>query len=151
MESIRDFLGQKRIAMIGVSQHPKEFSRVLFRELCERGYDVVPVNPAAREVEGRPCFTRVQDIDPPIDGALLMTSPGVTDAIVRDCVEAGVKRVWMYRASGKGAVSPEAVNFCLAHGITVIAGECPLMFLPNGSWIHGMHGLIRKIVWTYPK
>jgi predicted CoA-binding protein len=150
MESIRDFLGQKRIAMIGVSQQPKEFSRVLFRELCERGYDVVPVNPGAREIEGRPCFARVQDIGAPVDGALIMTSPDVRDGVVRDCVAIGIKRVWMYRASGRGAVSPGAVRFCEANGVAVIAGECPLMFLPNGAWIHGMHALIRRVLWTYP-
>jgi hypothetical protein len=25
-----------------------------------------------------------------------------------------------------------------------------MMFLPHGAWIHGVHALIRRIVWTYP-
>jgi hypothetical protein len=150
MKAIQDFLGQKRIAVIGVSHEPKEFSRILFRELSGRGYDVVPVNPAAREIEGRRCFARVQDIDAPVDGALLMTSPAVTEAIVRDCAEAGIRRVWMYRGAGKGAVSRDAIRFCESTGISVIDGECPFMFLKDAGWVHKTHGVIRRIVWTYP-
>jgi len=53
METIEDFLAQKRIAMAGISRDPASFSVKLFEELCRRGYDVVPVNPNAAEVQGR--------------------------------------------------------------------------------------------------
>ena len=102
-ERVDDFLGQKRLALVGVSRNGKDFTRVLFREFCQRGYDMVPVNPSLSEVEGRACYGRVQDVTPPVDGALLMTSPAVTEQVVRDCAEAGVGRVWMYRAAGQGA------------------------------------------------
>jgi predicted CoA-binding protein len=85
-----------------------------------------------------------------VDSALLMTSPAGTDAVMKDCLEAGIKRVWMYRAGGKGAVSQDAVQFCESHKIEVIPGECPLMFLP-GSWFHGFHGWVRKITGHYPR
>ena len=71
LESIEDFLAQKRIAMIGVSRNPKDFSAALFDELRKHGYDMVPVNPKAAEVLGQTCFARVQDIQPPVDAALL--------------------------------------------------------------------------------
>jgi predicted CoA-binding protein len=151
MHTIDDFLAQKRIAMVGISrQEQGNFSLMLFRELQQRGYDVVPVNPQMKQVEGRHCFARVQGIEPPVDGALLMTSPEATETVVRDCAEAGIKRVWMYRASGKGAVSEKAVKFCVEHGITVVAGECPYMFLPGGM-LHHIHGFMRKVTGRYPK
>jgi hypothetical protein len=37
LETIEDFLAQKRVAMIGVSRNPKDFSAVLFEELRKRG------------------------------------------------------------------------------------------------------------------
>ena len=98
--------------MVGLSRQPKDLSVMLFEELCRRGYDVVPVNPGAAEVMGRPCFARVQDIKPPVDGVLLMTSPTATEAVVGDSAEAGIRRVWMYSAGSQGAVSPKAVEFC---------------------------------------
>lgn len=151
MEQIREFLGQERLAIVGVSQHPADFSRTLFREFQKRGYDVVPVNPAIRDIEGKPCYASVREIRPPVSTVLLMTSPAVTETVVRDCADAGVERVWMYRAGGTGAVSREAVGFCESKGIAVIPGECPFMFLPGGAWYHRMHGWVKKIAGSYPQ
>ena len=151
LETIEDFLAQKRIAMIGASRNPKDFSATLFDELRKQGYEIVPVNPRATAVMGERCFPRIQDVQPPVDTALLMTSAYVTDAVVKDCAEAGIRRIWMYRAGGKGAVSPAAVAFCQEHGIQVIPGQCPFMFLPQAGGIHKFHGFIRKITGSYPK
>jgi uncharacterized protein len=150
LETIQDFLAQKRIAMVGVSRKPNEFSGMLFEELRKRGYDMVPVNPATSEVLGQTCYACLQDVQPAADAAILMTSPVVTERIVRDCVEAGIRRVWMYRAGGQGAVSPAAVEFCRAHKIQVVPGECPFMFLPNAGF-HAVHTVIRKMTFRYPK
>jgi predicted CoA-binding protein len=151
LNTVTDFLNQKRIAVVGVSHRREDFSRTLFHELQHRGYEVVPVNPEFTEMEGQRCFAHVQDIAPPVDGALLMTSPRVTDQVVQDCAAAGVKRVWMYRATGKGAVSSDALKFCESQGISVVPGECPLMFLHGGAWVHRAHGFVRKIVGHWPK
>jgi predicted CoA-binding protein len=150
LETINDFLAQKRIAMVGISRNPRDFSMMLFKELVKRGYDVIPVNPRMAEVEGRRCFARLQQIQPAVDGALLMTSPGVTETVVKDCAEAGIKRVWMYRAGGTGAVSMQAIAFCQEHGIQVVPGECPYMFLPHAG-LHRVHGFIRRISRSYPR
>jgi len=151
LETIEDFLAQKRIAIIGISRDPKELSRLLFEELCHRGYDVVPVNPNTTEVLGQPCFARVQDIQPPVDAALLMTTPEVTEAVVSDCAAAGIGRVWMYRAGGQGAVSQKALDFCQEHGIQVVPGQCPFMFLPGAGGVHKFHGFIRRLFGKYPR
>lgn len=150
LETINDFLAQRRIAMVGISRNPTDFSVMLFKELISRGYDVVPVNPRMPEAQGRRCFARVQDIQPAVDGALLMTSPGVTEAVVDDCAAAGVKRIWMYRAGGTGAVSDKAIAFCRERGIAVVPGECPFMFLPH-TGLHRVHGFIRWISGSYPR
>src|SRR5208282_3588060 len=109
LDTIEDFLAQKRIAVVGISRDPASFSASLFKELCRRGYDVVPVNPNAMFVQGRPCFARVQDIQPPVDAALLLTAAEATETVVHDCDEANIRRVWMYRAAGQGAVNQQAI------------------------------------------
>ena len=103
------------------------------------------------ELMGRRCFARVQDVHPAASAALLMTSPEVTESVVKDCAEAGIRRVWMYRAGGKGAVSSEAVQFCHERGIQVIPGQCPFMFWRDASAAHRIHGFIRKITGRYPR
>ncbi|HKH99231.1 MAG TPA: CoA-binding protein [Candidatus Sulfotelmatobacter sp.] len=151
LEVIEDFLAQKRIALVGISREPKDFSVMLFEELCRRGYDVIPVNPYVPEVLGRRCYRDVQEIQPPVDAALLMTSPAVTETVVVDCAEAGIRRVWMYRAGGKGgAVSAKAVEFCRDHGMQVVPGECPYMFLPAAG-LHRIHTFFRKLTGHYPR
>ena len=147
---IDHFLSHRRIALVGVSRNPQDFSRAMFRELTGRGYDVVPVNPLTEDVEGKPCFQRVQAIDPRVEAALLVTSPSETEMVVRDCAEAGIREVWMHKGGGQGAVSQVAVAFCREHGIRVVEGHCPFMFLPNTQWLHRAHGFVLKLVGGYP-
>jgi hypothetical protein len=99
----------------------KGFQRFVFQELRQRGYDVVPINPHASDILGQRGFARVQDIRPPVDTVLLVTSPALTETVLEDCAEAGIRRVWMYRAGGDGAVSAQAVEFCKTKGIAVVA------------------------------
>jgi len=151
LETIEEFLAQKRIAMIGVSRNPKDFSAVLFEEFRNRGYEMVAVNPNTSEVLGQRCFARILDVQPPVDTALLMTASKITDEVVSGCAQAGIRRIWMYRAGGTGAVSLSAMSFCQEHGIQVIPGQCPFMFLPDSGGIHKFHGFFRKITGRYPK
>ena len=141
-----DFLGQRRIALVGVSRNPRDLSRSLFRELRSRGYDVVPVHPSLDSVDGVPCARRLQDVRPPVGGALLMTPPAATDHVVRDCLEAGVGRVWMHRGAGRGAVSVTAVAYCRDHGMAVVEGACPFMFLPGAGFVHRTHGFFARLL-----
>jgi predicted CoA-binding protein len=150
MATIRDFLAQKRIAIVGVSHDPKDFSRGLLRTLRARGYDAVAVNPGLESADDAPCYAHLTDITPPVHAALVMTSPAVTDEIVLECAKLHIPRVWMFRAGGNGSVSPQAVEFCEEHGIAVVPGECPYMFLEGESWFHRLHGFITRIAGSYP-
>ena len=149
-EQIDNFLAQTRLALVGVSHDPKDFSREMFRELTRRGYDMVPVNPNLTEVEGRRCFARVQDVTPPVGGALVMTAAARSEQVVRDCAEAGIKRVWLHRGAGTGSVSQAAVDFCWQQGLSVVEGYCPYMFLPEASAFHRVHGFFLKMTGRYP-
>lgn len=149
--AIHRFLSHPRIAIVGISRDPKHFSRYLFDELCRRGYDMVPVNPNAEEIAGKPCSANVRDISPPVQAALLMTTPAQTERVVQDCAEAGIREIWMHRGGGQGSVSQVAVAFCRLNGMKVIAGECPFMFLPNAQFPHRLHGFLRRITGRYPR
>ncbi|HEX9048965.1 MAG TPA: CoA-binding protein [Anaeromyxobacter sp.] len=144
IQEARAFLGAGRIAVVGVSRNEKGFSRYVLRELARRGHDVVPVNPAVAEAEGRRCFARVQDISPPAVAALVLTPPGQTERVLRDCVEAGIRRVWLHRGAGPGAATPAALALCAASGIEVVQGLCPFMALPDAGFPHRAHHFFRQ-------
>jgi uncharacterized protein len=147
-QAISDFLAQKRIAVAGASRNPKNFNTLLFHDLRQRGYDAVPVNPNAKEIDGVPCFAHVQEIQPPVEAVLVMTKPEAAGAVVEDCVKAGVRRVWLYGMAGKA--SPQVVELCRNNGIAVVPGFCPYMFLSGTQWFHRFHGALLKIVGKYP-
>jgi uncharacterized protein len=144
--AIDDFLGQKRLAVVGVSrnENQSEYSRMVFRELVKRGYDVVPVNPGASEIEGRRCYARVTDVTPPVDGVLVLLPSESAAKVVSDCVEAGVTRVWLRNDV------PSARELCDQRGITLVSGYCPFMFLPNGPFFHQCHAFGLKLAGRYP-
>ena len=144
-EKINEFWALKRVAIVGVSRTQTDFTRGVFRELKQRGYDVIPVNPQAEEIEGQKCYATVKEIQPPPQGVIIMTPPQVTDKVVQDCSAAGVEKVWMHKGGGLGAVSDSAVKYCQDNGISVIAGYCPYMYLPQTQFFHKAHGFVRKL------
>ena len=136
---VHDFLAQKRIAVAGVSSnnslHPA--GNLIYHRLKTTGHDVFPVNPHMQTFEGDRCYSDLQSIPDGVDGVVIVTRPEATEQIVRGCHAAGVRRVWMHQSLGKGSsVSPEAVEYCRQHDISVIAGACPMMFGPGADFGH---------------
>ena len=129
---VHDFLAQKRIAVAGVSRnnshHPA--ANLIYRRLKATGHDVVPVNPHMPTFDGARCFPDLTSIPGGVDGVVIITRPGIAEHIVRECDAAGVRRVWLHQSLGANAssVSPAAVEYCQQHGISVIAGACPMMY-----------------------
>ena len=127
----KEFLAQKRIAVVGVSREQGTANGIL-KALRKRGHEVVPVNPNASEVEGETCYPDLKSIPDGVDAAVVVTSPQISEHVVRECVQAGVPRVWMHHNALFGAksssVSQTATEYGRQHGIDVIAGGCPLMF-----------------------
>jgi predicted CoA-binding protein len=140
------FLHAHRLAVVGVSRDPKDFSRFVFHEIARRGHDVVPVNPALVEADGVRAFARVADVDPPPDSALLLVPAEAAEAAVRDCLRARVHRIWLHRGAGAGVATEAALALCAANRVEVIHGLCPLMALPATSLPHRVHGLLRRVL-----
>ena len=129
---VHDFLGQKRIAVAGVSRGNSNHAagNLIYRRLKKTGHQVFPVNPHLQTFEGDRCYPDLRSIPGGVDGVVIVTRPETAERIVRDCSEAGVRRVWMHRSLGQkgSSVSPAAVDYCHQHDISVIAGACPMMF-----------------------
>ena len=151
LQQVNDFLALRRIAVVGVSRSPQGFGTQLWQEFRQRRYEAIPVNPNAKEIDGQPCFARVTDIKPGVDGVLIMTPKSSTDDIVRDCAAAGVKHVWMYGGMAPGAATKSAVAFCEEKGISVVQGLCPYMFLSGSGAMHALHRGWKKLTRSYPR
>jgi predicted CoA-binding protein len=136
-EAASEFLAHKRIAVTGVSRKPDGHgSNAVFKRLRDRGYEVFPVNPNADEVEGAHSYHDLRSIPGGVEAVVIATAPEHADGTMQQCVELGIKHVWMHRSYGQGSVSATATAYGRAHGVTVIDGGCPLMFEPTADLGH---------------
>ena len=136
-EAAAEFLAQKRVAVTGVSRHPKSHgSNTVYKRLRERGYEVFAVNPNANEVEGDPAYDDLRSIPGGVDAVVIATRPEFAENTMHECAELGIQHVWMHWGSGGSSVSNAATEYGRRHGITVIDGGCPLMFGPTSDLGH---------------
>ena len=133
-QAASDFLSNKRVAVTGVSRTPGSHgSNVVYKRLRERGYDVFAVNPNADEVEGDRAYHDLHSIPGGVGAVVIATRPETADETMRNCVELGIRHVWMHRGPGAGSVSETATAYGREHGIIVIDGGCPCMFGPTAD------------------
>ena len=150
---VHDFLAQKRIAVAGVSRNKSHHpvGNLIYQRLKTTGHEVFAVNPHMQTFEGDRCYPDLQSIPGGVDGVVIITRPTTTQRIVRDCNEAGVRRVWMHQSMGKGtSVSSEAVEYCHQHDISVIAGACPMMYGEGADVGHTCMRWILKLTGGLP-
>jgi len=150
---VQDFLAQKKIAVVGVSDKRETGCNAGYRRFKEAGYAVSAVNPRLTTFEGDPCYPDLKSIPEKPDAVFILANPSVTDQIVQQSVDLGIQHVWMHcmmgtkpgLVQGMTSVSQDAVRMCRENGITVIPGTCPNQFLKPDFG----HTLMRKMFRTF--
>jgi uncharacterized protein len=146
LKQIEDFIAAQPIAMVGVSRNPKKFGQMAFRELREKGLNIIPVNPAGGEILGEKAYPDVNSLPPQVGGVIVMTKKDQTAAVVREVRNKGIKNIWIQQNS----VSKEAIKELEGSNINYITGECILMYhKPHG--FHKFHKAFKKLFGKYPK
>ncbi len=150
---VEDFLAQKKIAVVGVSDKRETGCNSNYHKFKSAGYQVYAINPRLTSFEGEACYPDLKSLPEKPDGVFILAGPKVTDQIVGECVALGVKRVWMHcmmgtkpgLAAAMTSVSPAAVELCRENGISVIPGSCPNQFLKPDFGHAMMRGLWRAL------
>lgn len=122
-EKFKRFLSGQNFAVAGSFRKKSKYAYQVLRKLLNKDKRVYPVNPSGGQVEGLKVYKRVGDIPGDLDSVSLVTPPQVTEKIVRECKEKGVRHIWMQ----PGAESKEAVRFCKDNDIEVISQACILL------------------------
>ena len=148
----RKFLENRRIAVTGVSRTSAGHgSNVVYQRLRDRGYQVFGVNPNAETVEGDVAYPSLRAIPGGVQAVVVGTRPETAEATFRECVELGIRHVWMHRSFGGGSVSQAAAELGRQQGLTVIAGGCPLMFDPVADGGHRAMRFVCTLMGTSPR
>lgn len=110
------------IAVVGLSSKPDRPSYDVATYLQERGYRIVPVNPAETEVLGERAYASLREIpgDVRIDVVDVFRRAEQTPDIARDAVAIGAKVLWLQ----DGIVNEEAYRIASDAGLEVIMGVC---------------------------
>lgn len=125
-EQIDTFLNASAFGVVGASSNPDKYGNKVLRCYLQNQYDVVPVNPVEKKIEGLACVASVSDLPKNVDSISIITPPQVTEKVVAEAVAGGIRNVWMQ----PGAESARAVAACEQAGINVIAdGSCILVVL----------------------
>lgn len=146
LKQIEDFLAGQPIAMAGVSSNPKKFGFAAFRELKEKGMNVIPVNPHADEIHQVKVAHNLKELPAEVKSLIIMTRKDQTAGLVSEARALGFKNIWIQQHSE----SPDALKELEGSGMNFITGQCILMyFKPNG--IHKFHLALKKFFGGYPK
>ena len=80
---VRDFLAQKRIAIVGVSDKRETGCNLAYQKFRDSGYQVYAVNPRITTFEGATCYPDLKSIPEKPDAVFILANPKVTDQIVQ--------------------------------------------------------------------
>jgi uncharacterized protein len=113
----------RRIAVIGASSHPNRPSSGVLRYLVAVGYDVVPVHPNEREVQGLACYATLEAAvaaTGPVDLVDVFRRAEACPAHAREAVAVGARCLWLQL----GIVSAEAARIAADGGLAVVMDRC---------------------------
>jgi hypothetical protein len=145
--AVEEFVSQKTLAIVGLSRNGQKFGNYAFKALRAKGYRVFPIHPQADQIDGAKCYRDFQSLPEKVDGVLIVVPPVQTEQVVRKAAAAGVHRVWMQQ----GAESEAAISYCGEHNMSVVHGECILMFAPPVESAHRAHRWLWKMLGKLPK
>ncbi len=126
-EQIRWILEKcKTIAVVGLSSNPFKDSYIVAHHLHRQGYDLVPINPKAETILGRPVFRSLSAL--PADDAVriqlvLIFRPGDEVPQIVDAALAhlpNLQSIWMQ----KGIVNEPAAARAREAGLIVVSDRC---------------------------
>ena len=120
------FLAGEPFAVVGASTNREKYGNKVLRAYQQNNKAVHPINPRAAEVEGLKAYPDLASLPEVPHGVSIITPPAITEQVVRQAVELGIKHIWMQ----PGAESASAVAYGRKNGVNMAGyGPCVLVVL----------------------
>jgi hypothetical protein len=127
----------RTVAMVGASANPVRASFFVAKYMTEKGYRVIPVNPAlaGREVLGEHGYAALADVPEPVDMIDIFRSSEAAGGIVDEALALAPlpKAIWMQFNVRDDAAAARAE----ARGVRVVMNRCPKV---EWARLHGEMG-----------
>jgi len=145
-ESIKLFLQQPHIAVVGVSRNKNKFGNAVYQTLKKKGIKVLPVNPHLTHFDGDKCYSDIETLPPGVNAVFVNTPPENTRIIVEKAFNRGIQHIWLQQ----GSTDDEVMKYLQGKEVNYIADRCIMMFAePVGSF-HRVHRFFSKITGNFP-
>lgn len=108
------------IAVVGLSAKPDRPSFRVASYLKEKGYTIVPVNPAFPEILGETCYSSLSAVPVPVDIVDIFRASEYVGPIVEEAIRKRARAVWMQM----GVVNDPAASRARAAGLSVVMDKC---------------------------
>ncbi len=122
-ELIKEFMDQKRFAVVGATDNPDKYGNRIVKNLRDRGYEVYPVNPKLEKVEGLRCYPSIVEVPVRVDVVDFVVPPKATEEILKQCKDLGLDRIWLQ----PGSESEAAIAFCQNNNLKVVHSVCVML------------------------
>ena len=120
-EEIKQILkSTNTIAIVGLSDNPNRDSYKVAAYLMEKGYRVIPVNPAKKEILGHKCFPNLKSLPEKVDIVDIFRKVEFIPDIVEETISIGAKTVWMQLGLAHNESAQKARNA----GLFVVQSQC---------------------------
>ncbi len=147
LESIKEFLAQKHLAIAGVSRSKSKFGNTIFKELKKKNYVLYPLHPKLKEFQSTSCYPDIDALPEDVSGIIICTKPDNAERLVNEAVKKGINHIWLQQ----GAQNKTTLKMASENKINLITKECILMFAKPEAFLHRFHRGINKIFGIYPK
>lgn len=108
----------KTVAVIGASPERRKFGNKSLRAHASVGWNVIPINPAATEVEGRRAYKSISEVPEPIDRVTMYVPPAVGITLLEEIAAKKPSEFWL----NPGTESRELIQKAKELGLDPILG-----------------------------
>jgi predicted CoA-binding protein len=126
--AVRDLLTNTRTwAVVGCSPDPRRDSHRIAALLQQRGFRIIPVNPAEEEILGERCYPSVTAIprDLGVEVVDVFRRSDAAGRHVDEAISSGAVGVWLQL----GVIDQAAADRARAAGLKVVMDRCPAIEL----------------------
>ncbi|MFZ5632532.1 MAG: CoA-binding protein [Bacillota bacterium] len=118
---IREILKKsKNVAVVGLSENREKDSFRVAEYLRENGYNVIPVNPTAREIMGLKSYPDLASVPEKVDIVNVFRRSEHLPAVVEEALRIKPGCIW----AQLGVVDERAADLATGEGVPVIMDRC---------------------------
>jgi predicted CoA-binding protein len=120
-KDIAGLLELKTWAIVGLSNNPERAAYKVAKVLIEKGHTVIPVHPKAEIVHGQKGYSKLSEIQVPIDVVDIFVNSQLAGPVVDEAIAVGAKGVWLQL----DVIDDAAISRAKKAGLLTAMNKCP--------------------------